>query len=96
MGSMSESVCLWTSNHFSKECNLDWGEDFIIVDQNDGPRTDCEWIQFTHIGADEPKDFRDGLYIKDKGNFRVTVPQVWEYEGSMSQGHKVIPLEDME
>ena len=91
---------------FSQECHLDWGKDFIIVDQNDGPTTDCEWIQFTHVGADEPiaigvffdgaKDFGDGLYIKDKDNFGVAVPQIWEYEGSMSQGHKIIPIEDME
>lgn len=90
---------------FSKECNLDWGKDFIIVDQNDGQTTGCEWIQFTHIGAtepmaigvffDEPKNFGDGLYIKDKDNFGVVVPRNWEYEGSMSQGHKVIPLEDI-
>ncbi len=99
-----------TSNFvdFSKECDLDWGEDFIIVDQNNGPTTNCEWIQFTHIGADEPmaigvffdepKDFGDALYIylKDKDTFRVAVPQAWKYEGSMSQGHKVIPIEDME
>ena len=88
---------------FSKECNLNWGKDFIVVDQNDGPTTKCEWIQHTTVGADEPmaiavffdgpKDFGDGLYIKDKDNFGVAVPRDWKYDGSMSQGHKIIPLE---
>ena len=91
---------------FSKECHLNWGEDFIIVDQNDGVTTDCEWIQFTHIGADEPmavgvffdgpKSFGDGLYIKNKDNLKVVVPQGWKYEGSMSQEHTVTLLEDLE
>jgi len=98
---------------FSKKCNLDWGDDFIIIDQDNGPTTACEWIQVREIGSkwfkefeeDEtitiasfyngPKNLGDGFYLSDPEKFTVHFPREWEYEGSMSQGHKVIPLEDL-
>jgi len=48
---------------FSQQCNLNWGKDFIIVDQNDGPTTECDWIQFGRVGRNLFKTFEDDMGI---------------------------------
>ena len=48
---------------FSKQCNLELGTDFIIIDQNNGPIIECNWIQVGKFGKKLFKNFEDDMEI---------------------------------
>lgn len=70
--------------------------DFVEVDQQRGPTTPCDWLEFAHLpfGGQEGKvgacwlfeGQRMGAGIHLKGEQKdFAVPDGWDFEGSLSQ-----------
>lgn len=87
------------------ECGLTYigengPEDLIVCDQQTGPVTECEWIEFARlkfkggkIGAawlwEGP---RMGYGIHMHQDMKVVMPPGWEFKGSLSDEFHFVPL----
>jgi hypothetical protein len=70
--------------------------DFVVVDQQRGPTTPCDWLEFEHlpiggqggkVGACwlfEGQRMGAGIHLKGE-QMDFAVPEGWEFEGSLSQ-----------
>lgn len=83
--------------------------DLVVVDQQRGPTTPCEWIEFARLpfspggpGAvvatcwlyEEPR-IGVGIHLKGEG-FTLVTPDGWEYEDSLSHHFTWIPIEEVD
>jgi len=75
--------------------------DIAVVDQQRGPTMPCDWLEFAHLGMGGGKvgacwlfeGPRMGAGVHMKGeSIRLATPAGWEFEGSLSQSFKFVPL----
>jgi hypothetical protein len=78
--------------------------DMAVVDQREGPTMPCDWLQFRHIEfMDPPMKIASAAFIPpdesgnqpEEGGFRVSFPENWKYENSLSQEYQFTPLEEI-
>jgi hypothetical protein len=73
--------------------------DMIVIDQQRGPATECEWIEFARIGFDGGKvgaawlweDPRMGHGIHMKKNMTISMPAGWRFKDSLSDKFQFVP-----
>ena len=79
--------------------------DFAVVDQQAGPTTRCDWLEFTRIkwGRGQDEDYRVGAcWLWDKPRltaglhassmkFSLATPTGWKFEGSLSHKFTFAP-----
>jgi hypothetical protein len=74
--------------------------DMIVVDQQRGPVTDCEWIEFSHLGIDggkigaawfwcAPRIAGAGTYMKP--DMTIAMPAGWHFKDSLSDKFEFVP-----
>ena len=81
--------------------------DLVVVDQMKGSTLPCEWLQFARVPFDGPErkvsmcwcfegeKMGTGLHLKSR-SMPLSVPDGWEYEGSISQKIGFVPNSDVE
>lgn len=73
--------------------------DIAVVDQQRGPTTPCEWIEFTQLPFGDGRvstcwlfeGRRFGAGIHMRGTPILVTPPGWEFEGSLSQRFTFVP-----
>ena len=93
---MPEELSVETANgvmSFLEEIRND--DDIIVVDQQKGAMTPCDWIEFTHLSIDdddnkiaacwlfEGERMGYGIHMPAEG-FDISTPDGWSFEGSLS------------
>ncbi len=76
--------------------------DFAVVDQQRGPTTTCDWLEFGHLPFGEsggkvaacwlftaPR-IAHGLHMKST-SMQLATPAGWQFEGSLSQKFRFVP-----
>ena len=78
--------------------------DIAVVDQREGLTLPCDWLQFRHIEfMDPPMKIATAAFNPpvesgkqlEEGSFKVSFPQNWKYENSLSQQYQFTPLEEI-
>ena len=88
-----------------KECGLTFIEDrkaidIVVCDQQSGPTTDCDWLEFGHLPIDggkvgagwlfEGERMGHGLHFKGL-EISFAAPNGWKFKGSMSDKFHFVP-----
>jgi hypothetical protein len=86
------------------ECGLTYIDDgvpvdMIVVDQQRGPVTECEWLEFAHIGIDggkvgaawlwEGKRMGHGIHMRT--DMTIAMPAGWHFKNSLSDKFEFLP-----
>ena len=75
-------------------------DDFVVCDQQCGPTTDCDWLEFGHLPIEDGKVGAAWLYEGERRaaglhmqGTRITLatPQGWEFKGSLSDEFQFVP-----
>ena len=78
-------------------------EDIAVVDQQRGPTTPCEWLEFAQLPFDtgrvsacwlfEGPRVAAGIHLRGT-RMQLATPPSWSYEGSLSQRFTFLPAEE--
>jgi hypothetical protein len=69
--------------------------DLVVVDQRDGPTTECDWLAFgTSYLDNDPTRRISAAYLVGGRNKVIVTPPHWKYEGSLSQSFQFVPAEE--
>lgn len=64
--------------------------DIVVVDQQRGPTTTCEWVEFGHVDVGPDQQVSVCRLTGDTENVLAS-PDAWAYEGSLSQTFGFVP-----
>ena len=67
-------------------------QDIVIIDQQQGPSSECEWIEFGHIPLDdEGTQVVAACRFKGSTSQDLIFPDGWEYDRSLSKSLTYVP-----
>jgi hypothetical protein len=85
--------------YFDEDVLEDIPVDMIVCDQQRGPVTECEWLEFGRIGVDGGKvgaawlweGPRMGYGLHMRAEMTIALPPGWEFKDSLSDKHEFVP-----
>ena len=78
--------------------------DFVVCDQQSGPTTDCDWLEFSHLPIEGGKVGAAWIYEGERmgvgthmhgTRFTLATPPGWEFKDSLSDKFQFVPLGEL-
>lgn len=70
-------------------------KDLVVVDQQQGPLVDCDWVEYGYMNIDDKSENRVAVCrLCGSTESALITPDVWKYEGSLSHSRVFVPSGD--
>lgn len=64
--------------------------DMVVVDQNEGPTTPCNWLVFERVDLGAGALVGTARHVESR-DARIALPEGWQFEQSLTKTHGFVP-----